>query len=211
MNEERKRGGLFGRLARGLRSSPAAKEAGEAPAVQHPAAPLPENAAVPPGANDLINEGKRRREQSGAAAALPLFEQAAKLAPNSYLPFFMLGNTATDMQELDLAVTYFERARDLEPNMHVIPYNLGLIHLWRGYIECAIQELRTACRLKPSYEPAQSGFIMALHNSDLVSPEEIANASRGWAARFELQHPATAPSAAPDRTYPRKLRVGFVS
>ncbi|MGO9933553.1 MAG: glycosyltransferase [Steroidobacteraceae bacterium] len=211
MNDERKRGGLFGRLARGLRSGLAARETDGAPAAIHPAAPISEDAAAPASADDLISEGLRRREQFGAAAALPLFEQAAELAPNSYLPFFMLGNAATEMQDLDLAVAHFERARDLEPNNHVIPYNLGLVHLWRGYIESAIEELQIACRLNPSYEPAQSGLIMALHNSDLISPEEIANASRGWAARFALQHPATAPPASPDRAYPRKLRVGFVS
>jgi len=211
MNEERKRGGLFGRLARSLRSGPAASGTDGIPTEKYPAAPIAEKAAAPPAANDLISEGLRRRELSGAIAALPLFEQAAKLAPDSYLPFFMLGNAATEMQDLDLAVAYFERARDLEPNNHVIAYNLGLTHLWRGYIESAVEVLRTACQLNPSYEPAQSAYIMALHNSDRISPEEIADASRGWAARFALQHPATAPSVAPDRAYPCKLRVGFVS
>ena len=210
MNDERKSGGLFGRLARGLRSGPAPGKTDGIQAIEHAGAPTTENAAQT-GASELISEGLLRREQAGAAAALPLFEQAAELAPNSYLPFLMLGNAASEMDDLDRAATYFERARDLEPSNHVIRYNLGLNHLWRGYIQFAIEELRTACRLNPSYDPAQFALIMALHNSDRVSPEQIANDIRGWAARFALQHPVAVRSVTPDREFPRKLRVGFVS
>jgi protein O-GlcNAc transferase len=207
MDNERKRGGLFGRLARGLRSGLAPRDTD---AVERTGAPVNESAAEQTGATDMIREGLLRREQAGAAAALPLFEQAAELAPNSYLPFLMLGNAASEMEDLDRAASYFERARDLEPNNHVIRYNLGLNHLWRGYIQFAIEELRTACRLNPSYDPAQFALIMALHNSDRVSPEQMTNDIRGWAARFALQHPAAARSVT-DRAFPRKLRVGFVS
>src|SRR5271165_2603891 len=168
MNDERKRGGLFGRLARGLRSGPAAGGTDDAPTVRHPAAPIPD-ARAPPGADELISEGLLRRKQSGAAASLPLFERAAELAPESYLPFLMLGNASSEMNELDRAVIYFQRARDLAPNNPVIRYNLGLNHLWRGYIQSAIEELQTACRLDPSHESAQTSFIMALHNSDRIS------------------------------------------
>ena len=209
MNDGRKRDGIFGRLARSLRSGRAAGESGGP--VQQPAMPADEAAAKPPSANELINEGLLLRQQSGAAAALPLFERAAQLDPNSHLPFFMLGNAASEMDELDRAAMYYERARDLRPDDHVIRYNLGLNHLWRGYIRLAIEELRTACRLNPAYEPAQTAFIMALHNSDLISPEEIAHVIRGWAARFSLRHPAAARSAPADRAFPRRLRVGFVS
>ncbi len=210
MNEVRKRGGIFGRLARGLRSGPAS-ETDDALAVQPPAVPVTAVAAAPPGANELINEGLLRRQQSGVAAALPLFERAAELEPDSHLPFFMLGNAATEMDDLDRAAIYFERARDLEPTNHVIRYNLGLNHLWRGYIQFAIDELGTACRLNPSYDNAQTSLIMALHNSDVISPEEIVNVIRGSAARFALRHPASARPVTRDRSFPRKLRVGFIS
>jgi protein O-GlcNAc transferase len=203
MTDERKRGGLLGRLVQSLRSGPAASETD--------AASTTAVAAAPPDANELINEGLLLRKQSGAAAALPLFERAAELAPNSYVPFLMLGNASSEMNELDRAVVYFERARDLEPNNPVIRYNLGLNHLWRGYIQTAIEELRTACRLNPSHDQAQCSLIMALHNSDLISPAEIANALRGWAAQFALRHPAIARPAVPEYPLPHKLRVGFIS
>jgi protein O-GlcNAc transferase len=211
MSDERKRGGLFGRLARGLRSGSAASGTGDAPSMQQTAVPIAETAPAPPGASELINEGLLLREKSGAAAALPLFERAAELAPDSYLPFLMLGNASSELNELDRAVNFFEHARDLEPNNAVIRYNLGLNHLWRGYIRSAIEELRTACRLDPSHDQAQSSYIMALHNSDLVSPAEIANAIRGWATQFALRHPAAARPVAPERAFARNLHVGFVS
>src|ERR1700675_2809629 len=124
MSDEPKRGGLFGRLSHGLRSSPATSMGDDARASQNPA--IGESAAAPSSASDLINQGLIRRAQDGAAAALPLFEQAAKLAPNSYVPFLMLGNATNELDELDRAAAYFERARDLEPNNHVVRYNLGI-------------------------------------------------------------------------------------
>jgi protein O-GlcNAc transferase len=169
--------------------------------------------AVPaPGANELINEGLRQRQRIGAAAAQPFFEQAAQLEPNSHVPWFMLGNVASELGDLDLAVAHYARARDLRPTDHVIRYNLGLNQLWRGYIDMAIGELRAACGLNPTYLLAHSSHIMALHSSDRVSPEEIDLAIRAWGTRFSREHPASAPFAAPpgaDRS--ERLRVGFVS
>ena len=175
-------------------------------------APAAANAAPAPSAGELINEGLRQRQQVGTAAARPYFEGAAKLEPNSPVPWFMLGNVASEMGELDAAVAHYEHARDLNPSDHVIRYNLGLNQLSRGYIDAAIGELRAACGLNPSYLQAQSSHIMALHSSDRFGPEEIIAAIREWGARFTLEHPA---SAAPsvrsitDRT--EALRVGFIS
>ena len=140
------------------------------------------------------------------------FERAAKLEPNSHVPWFMLGNVASELGELDLAVAHYERARDLQPNDHVVRYNLGLNQLSRGYIETAIEELRAACGLNPAYLQSQSSHIMALQSSDRISPEEIAAAIRDWGARFSLEHPASVPSAVrPGTDHPERLRVGFVS
>jgi len=124
----------------------------------------------------------------------------------------MLGNVASELGDLDVAAHHYLRARDLQPGDHIIRYNLGLNHLWRGYIDAAIEELRAACGLNPKYLPAQSSYIMALHNSDRVSPEEIAAAIREWGARFSLEHPASGRiSQRLDTSHPERLRVGFIS
>ena len=163
-------------------------------------------------ASELINEGLRQRQRVGTEAARPYFERAAQLEPNSYVPWFMLGNVASELGDLDVAVAHYSRARDLHPNDHVVRYNLGLNQLWRGYIDAAIEELRAACGLNPSYLQAQSSHIMALHNSDRIAPEEIAAAIREWGARFSLEHPASAPSTVRAGTdHPDGLRVGFMS
>jgi predicted O-linked N-acetylglucosamine transferase (SPINDLY family) len=172
-----------------------------------PAEPVPGLSA-----SELINEGLRQRQQFDAAAARPYFERAAQLEPNSHVPWFMLGNVASELGELDLAVAHYEHARDLHPNDHVVRYNLGLNQLSRGYIETAIEELRAACRLNPAYLLSQSSHIMALQSSDRISPEEIAATIRDWGARFSLDHPESIPSAArPATDHPDQLRVGFVS
>jgi protein O-GlcNAc transferase len=168
--------------------------------------------APPPNASELINEGLRQRQRAGAHAARPFFQKAAQLEPNSHVPWFMLGNVASELGDLDVAVAHYERARDLSPGDHVIRYNLGLNQHWRGYIDAAIDELRAACALNPSYLQANSSHIMALHSSDRISPEEIAAAIREWGARFSLEHPASVSATVrPDTDRPERLRVGFIS
>jgi protein O-GlcNAc transferase len=220
--------GLFGRLFRNVRSVFIGSEATDpaqrperAPATGATAAVGAHDAAATvviaaaapaPSASELINEGLRERQRVGTAAARPFFERAAQLEPNSHVPWFMLGNVASELGDLDAAVAHYEHARDLNPGDHVIRYNLGLNQLWRGYIDVAIEELRAACTLNPSYLQAQSSHIMALHNSDRISPEEIAVAIREWGARFSLEHPTSAsPSLRPGLDHPERLRVGFIS
>jgi protein O-GlcNAc transferase len=176
------------------------------------AIPATADPAPAPSASELINEGLRQRQGVGAEAARPYFERAAQLEPNSHVPWFMLGNVASELGDLDSAVAHYRRARDLHPSDHVVRYNLGLNQLWRGYIDVAIEELRAACILNPSYLQAQSSHIMALHSSDRISPEEIAATIREWGSRFSLEHPASGPSAVrPGTDHPERLRVGFIS
>lgn len=168
--------------------------------------------ALATSASELINEGLRQRQQVDVKAAQPYFERASQLEPNSHVPFFMLGNVASELGDLDLAVVHYQRARDLQPNDHVIRYNLGSNQLWRGYIDAAIDELRAACSLNPSYLLAQSTLIMALHYSDRIRPENIDATIREWGGRFSLEHLASARfTPRPDIDRPQKLRVGFIS
>ncbi|HEX3914555.1 MAG TPA: tetratricopeptide repeat protein [Steroidobacteraceae bacterium] len=163
-------------------------------------------------ASELINEGLRLRLQVGTESARPYFERAAQLEPNSHVPWFMLGNVASELGQLDLAVAHYTRARDLHPSDHVVRYNLGLNQLSRGYIDSAIEELRAACDLNPSYLQAQSGHIMAVHSSDRVDPEEIATVIRAWGKRFAMQHPAvTSAAISPGGDHAQRLRIGFIS
>jgi protein O-GlcNAc transferase len=211
---------MFGRLLRNIRSISAGSAAVDcAPAAERAAAggATPTAAAIAdsvpaPSASDLINEGLRERQRVGTAAARPFFERAAQLEPNSHVPWFMLGNVASELGDLDAAVAHYAHARDLNPGDHVIHYNLGLNQLWRGYIYAAIEELRVACGINPAYVQAHTSHIGALHNSDRVSPEEIFATTREWGARFSLEHPASTPSTVlPGTDHPERLRVGFVS
>jgi predicted O-linked N-acetylglucosamine transferase (SPINDLY family) len=215
----RETGGTFGRLLRNIRSAffgnktiNPAQTSESAPASGATASVAAANAAPAPSASELINEGLRQRQRAGSGAARPYFERAAQLEPNSHVPWFMLGNVASELGDLDGAVAHYEHARDLHPSDHVIRYNLGLNQLSRGYIDTAIEELRTACGLNPSYLQAQSSHIMALHSSDRISPDEIAAAIREWGSRFALEYPPSALSAARSGAdHPERLRVGFVS
>jgi len=125
----------------------------------------------------------------------------------------MLGNTNSELTNFDDAAAYYERARDIQPKNHFVRYNFGLCQLSRGYIDSAIAELAGACYLNPMYDAAQSAFIMALHYSDQVTPDEIIAAIREWGAQLASQHPSKADvwTSRKETTVSRKLRVGFVS
>jgi predicted O-linked N-acetylglucosamine transferase (SPINDLY family) len=124
----------------------------------------------------------------------------------------MLGNVASELGDLDVAVAHYAHARDLHPSDHVLRYNLGLNQFLRGYIDAAIEELRAACGLDPSHLQAQSTHLMALHNTDRISPEEIDVATREWGALFSREHPASAPTTLrPGTGHAERLRVGFIS
>ena len=209
MNDGRKTRGIFSRVTRGIRSALTAEERG--PTTHSAAAPVPGAPAPSPRADELISEGLRQRQQYGAAAAIPAFEQAAQLEPDSHVPMLMLGNAVSELGDLDGAADYYERARDLQPKNHIIRYNLGLTLLSRGYIDAAIRELAGAWHLNASYAPAPSSFIMALHHSDGVSPEEVFAAIRECGAALTAQHSASVRTARTDRNPDSRLRVGFVS
>jgi protein O-GlcNAc transferase len=213
MTSESQPGGKFVQLLCRVRSALKGGAGVDAARPAAPAAtPVPPPIAPKPTASELINEGLRQRQEHGVAAAKPFFEKAAQLEPNSYVPYFMLGNVASELGELDTAVGHYTHARDLQPSDHVVRYNLGLNHLWRGYIDSAIEELRAACDLNPAYLQAQSTHLMALHLSDRVSPDEIAAATRAWGARFSLLHPESAmPVSRSEAELREVLRVGFVS
>jgi protein O-GlcNAc transferase len=213
MNNERKSGGKLGQLLRGIHSALKGDSAGQVPPpAANAAAAVTSAPARMPTAGELINEGLRQRREHGVAAAQPFFEKAAQLEPKSHVPFFMLGNVASELGDLDTAVRHYAHARDLQPSDHVVRYNLGLNELWRGYVQSAIEELRAACNLNPAYLQAQSTHLWALHNSDRVGPEEIAAATHDWGARFALQHPeAVSPGPRSGADLSQVLRVGFVS
>ena len=220
MRDGRKPGGVFARFANGLRSAIAGERkrrpsivestpVGASTVEARPAAPV---APPPPAsATELINEGLRQRQQLGTAAAVPFFERAVLAEPHSHQPLFMLGNAAAELGDMDAAVVHYARARDLAPNDHVIRYNLGLCHFWRGFMDPAIEELDAACRLNPSYLPARTSYLLALHNSDRIEPAAIAAAIRQMGTQFPGPAATVAPPAEQSSGPERKLRVGFVS
>jgi len=122
----------------------------------------------------------------------------------------MLGNAAAEMGQLDAAAEFYRRARELQPNDHVIRYNLGQVHYWRGYIVDAIEELDCARHLMPSYLPAQTAYIMALHNFDGAAPDQIAATVREWGSQFAPKH-SHRMKVGPNRPSNGRIRVGFVS
>src|SRR5580698_9332861 len=192
MSDGSKSAGIFARLAGTLRSAGAGDPLRQSPATASAAAESPGVAAAPAApqasAAELINEGLRQRQQLGTAAAVPFFERAAAAEPTSHLPFFMLGNAATELGDLDAAVVHYARARDLAPHDHVIHYNLGLRHFWRGYMDPAIEELAGACRRHSRPGRAIPGGARKRSTHGAARPRPCPETAR----RLRLRRPAHA-------------------
>lgn len=217
MTDRQKSGGILGQLAKIFRSTEP-RESNVSPIDElNSAPPVPpsETAGVAsestPTAAELIREGLRQRQQFGTAAAVPFFERAARSEPASHLPAFMLGNAAAELGDLDTAVVHYARARDTKPDDHVIRYNLGLTHLWRGYLDPAIEELAASRRINPSYQPATTSYVLALHNSDRIPPGELSTTIREIGGQFPRDATEASCTAKRDPGYGGRLKVGFVS
>ena len=111
MSNGRKSEGTFGRLLRNVRSVFAGSTGIDRTPAAERAATTAAAAAPAQSASELINEGLQERQRVGAAAARPFFERAAQLEPNSHVPWFMLGNVASELGDLDSAVAHYAHAR----------------------------------------------------------------------------------------------------
>ena len=101
------------RLLRALALTPA----GEAPV---PVAPQPAESAA-----DLVTRGSALNAQNKYAEALPLFERATQLAPDSFDAWFNLGYTFELLGRHADALQANERATTLDPNSNAASYNLA--------------------------------------------------------------------------------------
>ena len=72
-----------------------------------------------------------------------------KKSPQKVRPVINLGHAYTTTGNIDLAVEYFEKALDLNPNIFATNYNLGNLYFERGREEEALRLLQTAALIRP--------------------------------------------------------------
>jgi len=140
-----------------------------------------------------------------AAAAL---EKALVLKPDYAYAHNNLGTVRQRQGRYGDAETCFRRAIELNPKF-ADPYcNLGEVLKEAGCADGAIPAYRKSLELEPGRASVQSNMLFALNNLNDISPTELLNEHRNWAAcharTFETRHDN-------DRDPNRRLRVGYVS
>ena len=78
-----------------------------------------------------------------------LWNDTLKKSPQKIRPVINLAHAYTTTGNVDLAVEYFEKALELNPNIFATNYNLGNLYLKRGREEDALRLLQTAALIRP--------------------------------------------------------------
>jgi tetratricopeptide (TPR) repeat protein len=131
--------------------------AGEAPA---PVAPQPTESV-----DDLITRGKALREQGKHAEALPLFDRASQLDPNSYSAWFNVAYTLDDLGHYEQALVAYDRAISLNRNDATVWINKGFsLQDGLGRSQEALAAYEQALGLDPKDVLAWNGKGNALYS-----------------------------------------------
>lgn len=75
-----------------------------------------EPAPVAKSAKPLIEQAREARAQGRSASAMAQFVEAASMSPRDPAPWLEAGRAALAVDDNDLALNYFQRAKDLDQN-----------------------------------------------------------------------------------------------
>jgi tetratricopeptide (TPR) repeat protein len=92
------------------------------------------------------------------ASEVSLWNDALKKSPQKVRPVINLAQAHTKKGNFDLAIEYYEKALDLNPNIFATNYNLGNLYFERGREEDGLRLLQTAALIRPKI-PETHGLL----------------------------------------------------
>ena len=95
----------------------------------------------------LIESANELAAKKEFEKALPLFERALKLNPQSSWAYNARGAAYMNMEKYDLAMTDFDSALALDPNYEQVFYNRGIIYARKGETKKAVEEFDKALKI----------------------------------------------------------------
>jgi len=100
-----------------------------------------------------------------------------------------------------------ERLRESAPGLPAVLGRLGYVQRQMGSIAEAIASYRAALELEPGNADTHSELLLTLNYSAEVDAQAVFEEHR----RYGRRHVQPVPSPEPDRAWPRRLRIGYLS
>lgn len=110
-------------------------------------------------------------------------------------------------EDYEAARAELEQLRELAPELPAIHNRLGYVQRQMGSIAEALASYRTALEQEPGNADTHSELLLTLNYSAEHGAEEVFEEHR----RYGERHVQPAPAPAPDRSWPRRLRIGYLS
>ena len=114
----------------------------------------------------LWPKAKAAMSQGNFAEARRLLQQAVEDDPKDGALWFHLGVSCSETNNLDEAVTAFERARTLAPKQADTYFNLGLLYWRKGEINKAKESYRAGLALDPQEASALQNYSLLLMKTE---------------------------------------------
>jgi tetratricopeptide (TPR) repeat protein len=111
---------------------------------------------------DLLIQGNALQAQDRHVEALPFFERAALLDPDSFDAWFNLGYTLSQLKRKADALPAYERATTLDPSSGVAWSNKGSVLIYLQRYETGLAACEKALALNPNYALAWNNKGWAL-------------------------------------------------
>jgi predicted O-linked N-acetylglucosamine transferase (SPINDLY family) len=144
----------------------------------------------------------------GAAACL---RQSVKRKPADPEAQKQLGQVYVRLGRLDRAEQHLREALKMRPTDAAAGNDLAVSLLQQGRLDDAANAFRQVIALQPDNAAAYSLRLYLLNYDHRVSPAELLDEHRRWAAKFAPELPADPKSLPNDRDPNRRIRVGYVS
>lgn len=123
-------------------------------------------AQAAPGGPSAWEQGKRALEQKDFAAAKRFFTSAAAENSGDPAPWFFLGLSCGELNQLDEAIAALEKAHKLAPGRAAVDFNLGLLYWRRGDIGKAKQAYKDGFTLASDDPQALQNYASLLMKTD---------------------------------------------
>ncbi|MCC7305693.1 MAG: tetratricopeptide repeat protein [Alphaproteobacteria bacterium] len=167
-------------------------------------------AAIKPDGPTFANIAFILQEHGQLEEALAAYKKANELAPGTSVVLNNIGIVNNELGRYEEALTYFHQALALKPRDEEVLSNTALALKNLGKLDEAIPYYRKALEIAPDHPGIYSNLLLAMIYASSVSPEELAETSRGFGIRIADPLRRQRPFKN-DKTPDRKLRIGYVS